>query len=105
MTELTGNLATPVLIGDWVTDALNNPAPLWLLPGFIPAQSLVLLSGRPKLSKKSWWGYLAALSMSTGQATGPFRPNGVSPCLYINKEGADQATAHRFKALEVGHNV
>ncbi len=105
MSDLPGNLATPILISDWVNAALANPDPLWLLPGFVPSMSLVILSGRPKLSKKSWWGYLAAMSMASGLATGPFKPSGTYPILYINKEGADAATAHRFKALERAHGV
>ncbi len=105
MIELPNNLSVPVLIGDWVDAALASSVPLWLLDGFVPAQSLVVVSGRPKLSKKTWFSYLAAMSMSSGQPVGPFRPANAVGVLYINKEGADQATAHRFKALCAGHGM
>lgn len=93
------------LIGDWTSEVLASPDNVWLVPNFIPKQGLVLVSGRPKLSKKSWFCYLLSFSMSTGVKVGPFTPERACGVLYLNKEGADKAVAYRFLALAKSHGL
>lgn len=96
---------SPQRLPQWVQETLNNPEPQWLLPGFIPAQGLVIVAGRPKLAKKSWFASLAAMSLASGRKAGPFSPAKSSNCLFFSREGAPGPIAHRFLALEAGMGI
>lgn len=89
----------------WVEETLLNPEPQWVIPGFIPAQGLVIVAGRPKIAKKSWFAYLAAMSAASGLEAGPFKPSKRVNVLFYSREGAGGPIAHRFKALAVAHNI
>jgi RecA-family ATPase len=88
-----------------VDDTLSNPEPHWLLPGFVPAQGLVIVAGRPKIAKKSWFAYLATMAISSGKQAGPFQPERAANVLFYSRDGAPGPIAHRFRALERGHNI
>lgn len=89
----------------WVPEALANPEPDWILPGFIPAQGLVIVAGRPKIAMKSWFAYLAAMSAASGIHAGPFLPTKRTNVLFYSREGAPGPIAHRFKSIEAGHGI
>jgi RecA-family ATPase len=98
-------LFSPKRLPDWVAETLASPEPDWLIPGFIPAQGLVLISGKPKRSRKSWLAYLMSMSLASGRHTGPFKPGTAQPVLYCNLEGAPGPTAQRFPMLDAGHGI
>lgn len=98
-------LQKPQPLHQWVAEALANPDPQWLLPGFIPAQGLVIIAGRPKLAKKSWFAYAAAMSMASGRTAGPFSPSRRVPVLFYSREGAPGPIANRFLLLEKGMGI
>lgn len=95
----------PKPLPQWVDETLANPDPQWLLPGFVPAQGLVIVAGRPKIAKKSWFAYLAAMSMASGRAAGPFKPSRKANVLFYSREGAPGPIAHRFQAIEKGMGI
>jgi RecA-family ATPase len=95
----------PQPLPGWVKAALSSPDPKWLIEGAIPADGLTIISGRPKLSKKSWFAYLAGLAMSSGRTLGPLVPPAAVPVLYCNLEGAIKPTAERFPMLAKGHGL
>ncbi len=94
----------PTPLPQWVEKALEEKVQ-WILPGFIPAQGLVIVAGRPKLAKKSWFAYLAAISAATSQSLGPFSPTRRTNTLFYSREGASGPIAHRFLALQKGMGV
>lgn len=104
---MTEDSFKPMPLPGWVDAALSSPAPKWLIEGAIPADGLTIISGRPKLSKKSWFAYLAGLAMSSGRTLGPLEPGDPAgiPVLYCNLEGAIKPTAERFPMLARGHNL
>lgn len=98
-------LPKPLPLQQWVGEALANPEPNWVLPGLVPAQGLVVIAGRPKLAKKSWFAYGAAMSMASGIPYGPFRPHKRSNVLFYSREGAPGPIANRFLLLEKGMGI
>lgn len=95
----------PKALSLWVPEALASPDPDWILPGFLPAQGLVIVAGRPKIAKKSWFAYLAAMSAASGKHVGPFKPPKRTNVLFYSREGAPGPIAHRFKSIERGMGI
>lgn len=93
-----------VPVMNWIERVLNEPGESWLIPGFIPAKGLTLLTGRPKTAKKSWMAQLMGLAVSSGVQVGPFKPTQKGNVLYYHREGPAIATAHRFKALATSYS-
>lgn len=82
----------PPTLKDWAQSVQDDPAPSWIVPDLIPADNLVLISGHPKDSKKTWLGMWLALRAATF---------GHKVC-YIYREGARRPTLDRFHALILG---
>lgn len=95
----------PEALNSWVERTLLDPEPQWIIPGFIPAQGLVVVAGRPKIAKKSWFAYLAAMSAASGKHVGPFKPQNRTNVLFYSREGAPGPIAHRFKSIERGMGI
>lgn len=95
----------PPTFADWAADVENDVAPTWVIPGFLPSDNLVLLSGEPKDGKKTWFAMLTALVAATGIAVGPMRCAEPVPVLYVYREGARKPTLQRFKALAAGNGI
>ncbi|KAK1548632.1 hypothetical protein Q3G72_033474 [Acer saccharum] len=66
----------------------SDPQPTWLVEGFIPSDNLVLISGHPKDSKKTWLGMWLALQAAEKHKI-----------CYIYREGSRLPTLQRFDAL------
>lgn len=98
-------MPTPLSLPVWVDETMKNPDPDWILPGFIPAQGLVIIAGRPKIAKKSWLAYAMAMSTASGVASGPFAPSRKTNVLFLSREGAPGPIAERFLLLEPGLGI
>lgn len=77
----------------------------WIVPGFIPKDSLVLISGQQKLAFKTWTADTLAISMSTGKQLGPFAPLEPVPVLYIQEEGSKQGTKGRIDGIAKTYGI
>lgn len=102
---MTLDMPKPESLPEWVSTTLANPEPDWILPGFIPAQGLVIIAGRPKIAKKSWLAYAMAMSVSSGVTSGPFKPGKSTGVLFLSREGAPGPIAERFLLLEPGLGI
>jgi RecA-family ATPase len=98
MSELIHPIPKPLPL--WVADTLASPDPQWIVPGFIPAQGLVIIAGRPKIAKKSWMAYALAMAAASGKPVGPFLAPQRTNVLFYSREGAAGPIAHRFNAIE-----
>ncbi len=96
-------MALPNLIKDvpeWVQRKVNEPPQPWLVNYLIPRKSLVLLSGKQKISGKTYAAIAMALTASLGRKTFEgFEASDPSRVLYIFEEGSERETAQRFRAI------
>ena len=92
----------PPALGAWLQQP--DPAPRWLLKDLLPADSIILMSGKAKLSKKTWMAFALALAVATGVSYGPFVPVNVAgePVLVIEAEGSSPFTKDRWRMLGAG---
>lgn len=95
----------PKALSLWAPEAIANPAPLFLLPGFVPAQGLTIVAGRPKIGMKSWAADIMAMCVATGISAGPFKPLRAAPVLFYSREGVAGPIAHRKYAIEAGMGI
>lgn len=91
-------------LGHWLTAVENAEATKYLVQGLIPCDSLILLSGAPKVSYKTFLAMSLSLAIATGKDFGPFAVTQAHPVLYIYREGAMIPTAARWKAICKGMN-
>lgn len=95
-------LENRIPISQWVDTALQIDEPMWLIDELIPAQGLTLITGRPKMSKKSSVAMLCSMAMGSGKPISEIRPTGITKNLYLQFEGPPKAAAMQYKALERG---
>lgn len=101
----TSRIFCPPTLADWAASVETDKSPRFIIPGFLPADNLILLSGQPKDGKKTFFAMLTALVAASGKSAGPLKCEAPSPVLYIYREGARQPTLQRFKALAAGHGL
>lgn len=83
--ELSGYVPTDLVevpvqvqtLSDWMKTAHEEQ--MYLLDGLLPTAGISIISGRPKLARKSQLMYEAMLALASGKTVGPFVP--------LNKEG------------------
>lgn len=78
----------PPSLSTWAQGVRDDPRPSWIVPDFIPSDNLVLISGHPKDSKKTWLGMWLALKAAEDHKV-----------CYIYREGSRLPTLQRFDAL------
>lgn len=93
----------PPTLADWAASVEGDKTPAFIIPKFLPADNLILLSGQPKDGRKTFFAMLTALVAATGQSVGPMECENPVNVLYIYREGARKPTLQRFKALCKGH--
>lgn len=99
-------LFAPVQLPAFIEHARSLEEPLWLLENLIPYEGMALISGRAKLSKKTWLAYLETMAVAAGVNADFIRvTGGPQPVAYFNQEGPIKATAQRFEALARGHGI
>jgi hypothetical protein len=94
-----------VPLSDWAASVETDVTPSFIIPGVLPTDNLVLLSGLPKESFKTWFAMLTALVACTGKSTSGLECHTRTAVLYIYQEGARRATLARFRALCDGNNL
>lgn len=94
---------SPPTLGSWAESVESDDTPSFIIPKFLPADNLILLSGQPKDGRKTFFAMLTALIAATGKGVGPMKCERPVNVLYIYREGARKPTLQRFKALCAGH--
>jgi RecA-family ATPase len=87
----------PPTLTDWLAQVDENVR--WLIPDFVPEDSLILLSGQQKRAFKTWFALTCALATALGRDVGGLKPTRAGPVLFIEEEGARASTKSRFKML------
>lgn len=82
---------------EWAREVVNEKR--WLIPGFVPAESFVLISGQQKRAMKTFFAMTSAVSLVTNTATSMLQPVGDFPVLFIEEEGARVATKARMLGI------
>lgn len=95
----------PVRLVDWLAEVEASPEPEWLIENFMANDSLTLISGIPKKSRKSWFAIMQALALTTGQQLAVFKPTRKLNVLYCYHEGAKKRTAKRFRMLQKSYGL
>lgn len=81
----------PPKLSTWAQSVRDDPRLTWIVPNFIPSDNLVLISGHPKDSKKTWLGMWLALEAAEQHKV-----------CYVYREGSRLPTLQRFDALTSG---
>lgn len=84
-------------MAEWLHEAAD--ARRWIVPGFIPEESLVLISGQQKRAWKTWFADVLALAISTGTPIGGMEVLDSRPVLYCQEEGSKAGTKNRIEGL------
>jgi len=85
---------------DWIGWANAQTDPPWIIPGIIPFDAAVLVSGRAKKAKKTWFAFEIALSIASGKSIVPaLMPTCAVPVLVLELEGPAKLTANRWEML------
>lgn len=71
----------------------------WIIPGFVPEDSLIMISGQQKMAFKTWTADTLAIALSTGKVVGPFEPVEAVPVLYVQEEGSRFGTKNRIDGI------
>lgn len=96
---------SPPTLAEWAVAVRSDKSPSFIIDGVLPTDNLVLLSGLPKESHKTWFAMLTALVAATGQSVGELKCTERTPVLYIYQEGARLATLNRFHAIMRAHDL
>jgi hypothetical protein len=92
----------PPRLPTWCAAVDADPSPTWLLPGIMPADASVLMSGKAKIGHKTWFAMSLAYSVASGKPWGPFKPDKPSPVLFAELEGPRKFTRRRWAAIAAG---
>ena len=95
----------PKQLDVWCADVDREPAPTWLVPGFLPTDGAVMLSGKAKISHKTWLAFTLAKCVASGEAAGLFEPTRQGAVLFIEEEGPRKSTRARWKFLQHGLGI
>lgn len=68
----------------------------------MPDEALIILSGEPKISMKSWFAFMCSMILATGKAWGGLKPTGVHPVIIYEAEAPPRPTRNRFEMLQNG---
>jgi RecA-family ATPase len=86
----------------WHHEAMNSVEPPWLIDRMLPAKAFTLITGWPKLSKKSWLATALAFSVASGKDAFGLRPTGKVKVLYAYLEDVARDVAERNERLMQG---
>lgn len=95
----------PMRLDLWCAAVDREPEPLWLVPGFIPSDSAVLISGSAKVSHKTWLAEVLCWVVASGLPVGLFECQTPGPVLWIEEEGPRKQMRNRVKFLAKGSGL
>jgi hypothetical protein len=75
----------------------------WLVPGWVPQDGIVLVSGPRKLGNKTYTAFVCAASLASGKQVFPFSPVKPAPILIIEEEGGTAQTSDRWHAIAAAY--
>lgn len=84
-------------LAEWLEEESNDRG--WFFPGFVPRDSLVLMSGHKKRACKTWLADLLALLVATGKSSGLLVNQNMAPVLFCEEEGSHEGNRQRLLAL------
>lgn len=82
-----------------------EPGPAWIIPGLLPADAATIMSGKSKVSQKTWLAFAMANAVASGTDVSLFAPAVHGPVLVIEEEGPSKLTGKRWEMLEAGIGV
>lgn len=82
----TPEIWSPPTLAQWLEEEPTEPR--WVVPGFLPHDAFVVLSGQRKLTNKTYTSRALAASLATGRAIKPFIPDKRYRCLFVEEEGS-----------------
>lgn len=77
----------------------------WIVPGFAPADGIILFSGPRKLAMKTYTAFTMCMSLASGKHIVPFKPEKPGKVLVIEEEGGTAQTKDRWNAIFAAHPV
>jgi hypothetical protein len=96
----------PQKVGDWCSTVKDKPTPTYYLQPIIPADACVMISGRQKISRKSYFCRKLAIKLALGAEMKPWgKPIAPLPVLYFDQEGPEKLSEIRWRALERSEGV
>lgn|SRR5574343_16366 len=99
-------LYKPMLLQDWCAEVDKDPEDSYLIYPILPADSIVVLSGDPKFTMKTWLALFEGLTLVSGkELVSGFKPAAPINVLFFENEGGRKATRARFRMLENGLKV
>lgn len=103
--EANPSIWDPPSVGEWVKTVIDCPE--WLLKGLLPADSVIIMSGKAKIAHKSWFAFIQAMSVASGKTIGPFEPveKAGQPVLILEAEGGRAQTRNRWLWLAKSQNI
>jgi hypothetical protein len=93
----------PQTLETWCAGVDSQPGERYLIENLLPMGSTTIMSGRPKLPKKTWLAMAIAHALRTGQAVSLLKPTGVYPVLFCELEGPPFFVSRRWHAIKAGH--
>lgn len=95
----------PPQLDAWAAEVDSEPSPTWLIPNFLPTDAAVMLSGKAKISYKTWLAFTFAKCVASGESVSIFDPTRAGPVLIIEEEGPRKSTRARWKWLQNGLGI
>jgi hypothetical protein len=82
---------------DWLEEEVEHKR--WIVPGFVPHDGFVILSGQRKLALKTYTSRLLLASLVSGRVLGPFRPDRKYKALFVEEEGSHVENKDAWMAI------
>jgi len=94
-------------IWDWIDEVDRDPAPVWLVNGWLPADATIIISGEPTRAYKTWFAFALCGAIASGRDISLIQPTNREGAgvLFIELEGPRKSTADRWRWLSNGHGI
>lgn len=90
----------PMCVNAWIDHVRGKPDPEWIIPGLVPYDAAILVSGAAKRAFKTWLAFLITICIALGKGIlEPLQPTSALKCLVIEYEGPEKQTANRWDWL------
>jgi RecA-family ATPase len=86
-------------LDNWANRVRAKKYPPWLVETVFRADSIVLVSGAPKVARKTFFALACAIAIATGRCVGDVRPQGTGNVLLVLEEGSAHATLKRLEQM------
>jgi RecA-family ATPase len=90
-------------LNEWMSKVDDNVQ--WVIPQFVPKDSLILISGPQKRAYKTWFANAIALSVASGIPIDELRPLEAGNVLFFQEEGSRLGTKQRVQGICNQYNI